>query len=167
MLFYLKTHLKRGMSVMIVLAFLLCIVCIFSCFFEHFMERKKMEIETAYDVIPVTVVVSNLIGTQTDDLEIFDYIVNYFLSEHYVFGGELQPRAFSSYVKDVVLKSTVYYSTEDKSNTSIQQKLIGITTPQAVKTLSALEGGEITFFTDVDSEIFSSDAQVCVVSKAY
>ena len=59
--------------------------------------------------MPVTFFVSNRTGTKTDDLKITYYIINYFLSDKYAYGGELQEKAFSSYVKDVCLKASVYY----------------------------------------------------------
>lgn len=68
-------------------------LCIFTLF-DGFICQKEQDMESAYAVIPVTVVVSNLTGTKTDDLKITDYIINYFLSDKYAYGGELQEKHF-------------------------------------------------------------------------
>ena len=120
--------------------------------------------ESAYAVIPVTVVVSNLTGTKTDDLKITDYIINYFLSDKYAYGGELQEKAFSSYVKDVCLKASVYYS--QGTGFSSRQNLIGITSVDAASELTPVSGNSITYFEGYDESIFTSNKAVCLVSTA-
>ena len=108
--FYEKVRLKRGVWQTVSIVLLIAFLCAFFTLFDGFICQKEQDMESAYAVIPVTVVVSNLTGTKTDDLKITDYIINYFLSDKYAYGGELQEKAFSSYVKDVCLKASVYYS---------------------------------------------------------
>lgn len=162
--FYEKTRLKRGIwqtaSVVLLIAFL----CAFFAIFDGFIRQKERDMDSAYTAIPVTVVVSNLTGTQTDNLEITDYIINYFLSDQYAYGGELQERAFSSYVKDVCLKASVYYNYG--TGFSNQQRLSGITSSESAPELATVSGKSITFLAGYDSSIFSSNEAVCVVSAS-
>ena len=136
--FYEKVRLKRGVWQTVSIVLLIAFLCAFFTLFDGFICQKEQDMESAYAVIPVTVVVSNLTGTKTDDLKITDYIINYFLSDKYAYGGELQEKAFSSYVKDVCLKASVYYS--QGTGFSSRQKLIGITSVDAASELTPVSG---------------------------
>ena len=162
--FYEKVRLKRGAWQTVSIVLLIAFLCAFFTLFDGFICQKEQDMESAYAVIPVTVVVSNLTGTKTDDLKITDYIINYFLSDKYAYGGELQEKAFSSYVKDVCLKASVYYS--QGTGFSSRQKLIGITSVDAASELAPVSGNSITYFEGYDESIFTSNKAVCLVSTA-
>ena len=155
---------KRGVWQTVSIVLLIAFLCAFFTLFDGFICQKEQDMESAYAVIPVTVVVSNLTGTKTDDLKITDYIINYFLSDKYAYGGELQEKAFSSYVKDVCLKASVYYS--QGTGFSSRQKLIGITSVDAASELAPVSGNSITYFEGYDESIFTSNKAVCLVSTA-
>ena len=162
--FYEKVRLKRGAWQTVSIVLLIAFLCAFFTLFDGFICQKEQDMESAYAVIPVTVVVSNLTGTKTDDLKITDYIINYFLSDKYAYGGELQEKAFSSYVKDVCLKASVYYS--QGTGFSSRQKLIGITSVDAASELAPVSGNSITYFEGYDESIFTSNKAACLVSTA-
>lgn len=162
--FYEKVRLKRGSWQTVSIVLLIAFLCAFFTLFDGFICQKEQDMESAYAVIPVTVVVSNLTGTKTDDLKITDYIINYFLSDKYAYGGELQEKAFSSYVKDVCLKASVYYS--QGTVFSSRQKLIGITSVDAASELAPVSGNSITYFEGYDESIFTSNKAACLVSTA-
>lgn len=162
--FYEKVRLKRGVWQTVSIVLLIAFLCAFFTLFDGFICQKEQDMESAYAVIPVTVVVSNLTGTKTDDLKITDYIINYFLSDKYAYGGELQEKAFSSYVKDVCLKASVYYS--QGTGFSSRQKLIGITSVDAASELAPVSGNSITYFEGYDESIFTSNKAECLVSTA-
>ena len=162
--FYEKVRLKRGVWQTVSIVLLIAFLCAFFTLFDGFICQKEQDMESAYAVIPVTVVVSNLTGTKTDDLKITDYIINYFLSDKYAYGGELQEKAFSSYVKDVCLKASVYYS--QGTGFSSRQNLIGITSVDAASELTPVSGNSITYFEGYDESIFTSNKAVCLVSTA-
>lgn len=166
-LFYLQVRLKRSIGPVLCLFLLTGLLCGFACVFEGFIRQKEQDMEEAYDAIPVSVVVSNITGTQTDQLEIADYVVNYFLSDRYVYGGQEQPRAFSSYVRDVSAQATVYYVTEHLPNHTPRQKLSGITDMAAATGLSEAEGIYITFFPGWDAGLFFTSQQTCAVSASF
>lgn len=162
--FYEKARLKRGVWQTVSIVLLIAFLCAFFALFNGFIHQKERDMDSAYTAIPVTVVVSNLTGTKTDDLKITDYIINYFLSDQYAYGGELQEKAFSSYVKDVCLKASVYYSLG--AGFSNQQKLSGITSTEASSELAPVSGNPITYLAGYDESIFSSNKAVCLVSTA-
>ncbi len=160
--FYEKVRQKRGIRQTASVALLIALLCAFLTLFDFFICQKEHDMDSVYESIPVTVVVSNLTGTKTDDLEITDYIINYFLSDQYTYGGEPQERAFSSYVKDVRLKVSVYYSLGTGFSNS--QKLSGITSVDAASELAPYSGNPITYLSGYDESVLSSDKAVCLVS---
>ena len=172
-LFYLKSRIRRGILGGLAIGVSLGALCWFSCLFYTFMGVKAQEIENAYDVMPVTVVVSNIEGTQTDHLGVHEYLIDYFISERYAYMGEYQPIPFSSYVKDVCLKTTLYYGKQSgnalpEASASVlpeEQRLVGITTPDAASELAASEGITIAYFSGGNAELFRSDEPACIVSQ--
>ena len=160
--FYEKARLMRGVWQTLSIVLLIAFLCTFFSIFDGFICQKERDMDNAYAAIPVTVVVSNLTGTKTDNLKITDYIINYFLSDHYAYGGELQEKAFSSYIKNVCLKASVYYSFGE--GFSSQQKLVGITSTDAASELAPVSGNSIAYFEGYDGSIFSSNESVCLVS---
>ena len=91
-LFYIRTRLRRSvlqsMSILLLFAALLA----FFGFFEGFLSKKEQELDAAWNTVPVTVTVSNLTGTKEEDLDIHGYLVNYFLSDRYLFEGRDPPK---------------------------------------------------------------------------
>ncbi len=162
--FYEKTRLKRGAWQAVSIALLIAFLCAFFAFFDGFIQQKERDMDSAYATIPVTVVVSNLTGIKTDNLEIADYIIHYFISDQYAYGGELQEKAFSSYVKDVRLKASAYYS--QGTGLSNQQKLSGITSAETAPELSPVSGNPVTYFEGYNETMFSSDDAMCIVPSS-
>lgn len=169
-LFYLKKRIRRSFFKGLVLALLLGVLCWFASIYDSSMKDKLQEIENAYDSIPVTVVVSNIEGTQTDGLDIPDYLVNYFISEQYTFGGERQDVAFSSYLSDVILKSTLYYTPQTPMDDPVssdhitKRKLVGVTALEAVRVDPSI-GFSIDWFDGYDASVLRTQERVCLVSS--
>lgn len=159
--FYERTRLKRSAWQAASIILLIALLCGFFAFFDGFIREKEGDMDAAYEAIPVNVVVSNLTGTKTDHLEIADYIIHYFLSDQYAYGGELQNRAFSSYVRDVRLKASVYYS--QGTGFTDRQKLSGLTSIDAAPELSDVSAASVTYFGGYSEAIFSTDAAVCIL----
>ena len=142
--FYEKVRLKRGVWQTVSIVLLIAFLCAFFTLFDGFICQKEQDMESAYAVIPVTVVVSNLTGTKTDDLKITDYIINYFLSDKYAYGGELQEKTFFSYVKGVCPKASVFYS--PGTGFSSRPTLIGLTFVCAASGLAPALGNSVSYF---------------------
>ena len=58
--FYEKVRLKRGAWQTVSIVLLIAFLCAFFTLFDGFICQKEQDMESAYAVIPVTVVVSNL-----------------------------------------------------------------------------------------------------------
>lgn len=162
--FYIRTRLRHSALQSVSIAVLFAVLVAFFGFFEGFLSKKEQELDAAWDSIPVTVTVSNLTGTKTEDLEIHGYLVNYFLSDRYFFEGREQSRAFSSYFRQVKVTGSAYYSFG--SSFAGTQTLVGMTQAAAEESFSVLEKGRITYFPGCDQGIFSGAEPVCVVPKA-
>lgn len=166
----LRYNIAKGWVLSVVLGFLAW----FTCLFNGFITQKQTEIDYAYESLPVSVVVSNLQGSQTDNLLITEDVIDYFISDTYYYLGQVEPVAFSSYVKDVLIKSTLYYTicTTDESLDILSdsmpknQKIVGITSTIAEPKLDATEGVEIHYFSSEGNKRFESDVPVCIVSES-
>lgn len=173
-LFFLQIRIRRGIVSGLVIAALLCALCWFLCLFYSFIDRKAQEIENAYDTLPVTIVISNIRGTQTDDLGIYEYLINDFVSDRYAYGGQERPTPYYLYVKDICLKTTLYYDilgdVMPETNRDIplpEQRFVGITTPDAASDLAAIDGVVITYFREWNAGMFRTDEQLCIVSRDF
>lgn len=160
-LFYEKTRLKRidWRFCSVILQVLLLFA--FWSFFEQYILGQEADMANAYEVIPVRVVVSNLRGTQTDGLNINGDTIDLFLSDRYVYRGERQSPPFSSYVKDVRVTASVYYS--QGSGYSAGQKLSGISSAEASSELSGVSGSQVAYLDGYGNDIFEGSEDVCVV----
>lgn len=166
-LYFLRCRLQRGFVGGIVLMLILFALSLFACIYSDNLQNKEQEINTAYEELPVEVVISNLQGNQTDSLHIPGYYSDLFLSERYSYRGELQPIAFSSYLTNLCIKSTLFYqSTTSLPVSNAEKKLVGITDVTAAKELQSIEGIVIDFFEKQDTTAFwHSDKASCIVSR--
>lgn len=163
-LFYIRTRLRRSVLQSTSILLLFAALLVFFSFFEGFLSKKEQELDDAWNTVPVTVTVSNLTGTKTEDLDIHGYLVNYFLSDQYFFEGREQTRAFSSYFQNVQVTGKAYYSFGGAWSDA--QKLVGMTEAAAEAVFSPLKKGRISFFPGYDQTLFSGAEPLCVVPKA-
>lgn len=173
-LFYLRKRLNHYFFKGLAMSALLGFLAWFICLFNGFITQKQVEIDHAYESLPVSVVISNLQGSQTDDLLISEDVIDYFISDTYRYLGQTEPVAFSTYVKDVLIKSTLYY-TISMTNESVDtptdskpenQKIVGITSTAAEPKLDATEGIAIHYFAPESDKRFVSNQPVCIVSES-
>lgn len=167
-----KSHIQRRVPAGLAIVLLFGALAGFYGLFCHMIERKELEIEDAYDTIPVTVVLSNVQGTQTDRLDIYEHHIRWFTSEEYAYHGELQAVAFSSYVKDVLIKSTLYYGVGSEGAEAFAtdlpgtQRLVGLTAPEADRELASASEPAIRFFAGYDESLFAGEETVCIVPES-
>ena len=174
-LYYLKGRISRAIASGLVVCLVLTALCWFACMYDGLIEDKLDELDEAYETIPVTIVISNITGTRTDNLGIFEHLLKYFIRDEYVYLDEVQPIPFSAYVKDVRLKSTVYFRVLPDpmpqeltaASLSKEARLVGATTVDAVRELDPVTGVRITYFEGYDASMFATEDTVCIVSKDY
>ncbi len=175
MIFYIIRRIKRNIAKGFAMSLLLGFLAWCICLFNGFITQKQAEIDHAYESLPVSVVISNLQGSQTDDLLIPEDVIDYFISDTYSYLGKTEPVAFSSYVKDVLIKSTLYYtiSINDESKDTFtdvkpeNQMIVGITSTAAEPKLDATEGIAIHYFTPGSDKRLALDQPVCIVSESF
>ena len=172
MIFYITRRIKHNLVKGLAMAILLGFLGWFLLLFNGFITQKQIEIDRAYETMPVSVVISNLQGTQTDNLWIPESVIDYFIRDSYSYLGKQEPVAFSSYVKDVKIKSTLYYTITanpalaDKGE-SQNQKIVGITSAAAEPALSQTEGVQIHYFVRDGEAKLGSGEPVCIVSESF
>ena len=172
MIFYITRRIKHNLVKGLAMAILLGFLGWFLLLFNGFITQKQIEIDRAYETMPVSVVISNLQGTQTDNLWIPESVIDYFIRDSYSYLGKQEPVAFSSYVKDVKIKSTLYYTITanpalaDKGE-SENQKIVGITSTAAEPALSQTEGVQIHYFVRDGEAKLGSGEPVCIVSESF
>lgn len=158
------TRLKRGFSIGLVIALLFGILGWFLCLFDAFIVEKEQDIVSAYGNIPVTVTISNIEGTKTDDLGIpwMEYYV--FTEDFYQILGVKQEIPFSSYVTDVVVRSKINYAPAEEPEIT-DNTLNGITDLRAAPELDASRGVAVDFFPGWDEGLFLGEEYACILSK--
>ena len=169
-LLYLKAFVRKRGYLLLSLFFVILILLITYGLFCQMIQSKLAERENALHSLPVTVVLSNIAGTQTDHLEIPFYLAEYFTSGEYSYGGEIQPRAFSSYVKDVKMKTTLYYSLPSENMNRADtipssQKLVGITCLEADRAISQDVIDSLAFFSGMGESVFETGTPACVIPR--
>ncbi len=169
-LLYLKAFVRKRAYLLLSFFFAILVLLITYALFCRMIQSKLAERKNALHSIPVTVVLSNIAGTQTDHLEIPFYLAEYFTDEEYSYGGEMQPRSFSSYVEDVRIKTTLYYSlpSENMSRADTvpsSQKLVGITCLEADRAISQDFIASLAFFPGMGESVFETGAPVCVIPR--
>ena len=169
-LLYLKAFVRKRAYLLLSFFFAILVLLITYALFCRMIQSKLAERKNALHSIPVTVVLSNIAGTQTDHLEIPFYLAEYFTAEEYSYGGEIQPRAFSSYVKDVKMKTTLYYSLPSENMNRADtipssQKLVGITCLEADRAISQDFIASLAFSPGMGESVFETGTPACVIPR--
>lgn len=166
---YAINRMKRGRKGCIALMMLTFSFVLYLCILNNTLEKKEHQLDDIYQNLDVECVVSNLRGTQTDNLYIKDYIVSLFLSDESTFLGKKDVIPFSSYVKNLKFKLNLKYQylVEGQevfiSNLRDADDLIGLT-HLSTDSLIAQESNAITYFENYSKSLFLSDESVCIVS---
>lgn len=121
--------------------------------------QEQAHYDATWHAIPVPLTVTNLAGTQTDDLN-----APHFVLDAFVPGNDCTPD-FSCYIKDLKVKS--HHHISDTGILGHKEKvLIGINTLEADKALASENGVQITWLPGYDESIFSSDETVCILPQS-
>jgi len=168
---YATNRMKRSIMGCAALAMLSLAFVLFLCVLHNTIIQKEQQLDDVYNNLEVECVVSNLRGTQTDNLYIKDYIVSLFLSDEYYYQGKKQKIPFSSSVKDVRLKLSLKYEPlAEKDEVYIidirnASNLIGLTHLSTDSTLTPENSIGITYFGNYSEKLFLTNKPVCIVSS--
>jgi len=162
--------MKRGIKGCIALTILSLSLVLFLCLLNDTIVKKERRLNEIYKNLDVECVVSNLRGTQTDNLNIKDYIVSLFLSDESTFLGIKDEIPFSSYIKDLKLKLTLKYELLLEGQEVLisaifsASNLIGQTHLSTDNKVLQESNVVITYFENYTDSLFLSDESVCIVS---
>ena len=121
--------------------------------------QEQAHYDATWHAIPVPLTVTNLAGTQTDDLN-----APYFVLDAFVPGNDCTPD-LSSYIKDLKVKAH-HYITDTGILGYKEMILVGINTLEADKALMAENGAQITWLPGYDESIFSGEETVCILPQS-
>lgn len=167
---YALNRFKRSIMGSIAITLVSFSFILFFCFLNLSIIQKELQLNEVYDNLEVECVVSNLRGTQTDNLHIKDYIVSLLLSKDSTYLGKKDEIPFSSYVKNLKLKLTLKYELlTDKYEVFIPDmhnafNLIGLNQVSIDSTFRPENNVNITYYGDNSDAIFLDDKPVCIVS---
>lgn len=167
---YAINRMKRGIKGCIALTLLSLSFVLFLCLLNDSIIKKEHQLNEVYKNLDVECVVSNLRGTQTDNLYIKDYIVSLFLSDESTFLGIKDEIPFSSYIKDLKLKLTLKYELLSEGqevlipNIFNASNLIGLTQLSTDNKFVQESNAAITYFGNNTDSLLVSDQTVCIVS---
>ena len=106
---YLKSRFTRTFAGA-VLCLLLAILGWFACLYFGFIDSKELERDNAYS-LPVNIVISNIQGTQTDNLGVTGATLRAFTKNKAEYDGVTYQEILDlvPYFSDIRIKSTLYY----------------------------------------------------------
>lgn len=133
-----------------------CLLCIL-----HGSElNNRRELDTVYDRIDVPCVVTNLTGTQTDNLSLPSWVSDFFFGMIEDARNPAAIQTFSGYIRDPWAKMTLA-ATLDGGKVS----LVGITKPEADTSLLPENGCEITWLEPYGAADLGTNQYLCLVPE--
>lgn len=152
--FYESRRIRRSFRSLLAIAAVIAALCGFSRVYSDALAQKQAEIEEAYDGLSVDVVISNIQGTKTGQLNIPDYYGALFFPGN---PDEGQDASLAPYLKDICMVSHLYY------DASSEKEIRGITDLSAAPELAEIEGTVITMLEQEDG-LWQSSEKKCLVS---
>lgn len=120
--------------------------------------QMRDRIQEVYDNLEVRCAVTNLTGTQSDYLDLPEWVIRLFLTGATGPNKEPEEVNFSSYIRDVQIRTRLSAESPHGSVT-----LCGITDPASEAALSASSGSQIVWREGFDASVFQGDDNLCLV----
>lgn len=129
------------------------------CGLQAMTDAKQRKYDEVYASAPVTLTVCNLTGTKTDDLNLAGFATRAFTKSLGI------TKSLAPYVKDVQIKMTMPfpYSLNVNGAPGNLLPVVGLTSPEMDRNLSAQNGQVITYFDGYGDYVFAEHLAVCVV----
>ena len=120
--------------------------------------QMRDRIQEVYDNLEVRCAVTNLTGTQSDYLDLPDWVIRLFLTGEASPNREPEELNFASYIRDIRIKTRL--SAQSSYGTVT---LCGITDLAAEAPLSPASGSQITWREGFDASVFLGGENLCLV----
>lgn len=127
------------------------------CMLQRSRDQMAARIEEVYDNLEVRCSVTNLTGTQSDQLNLPDWVLRLFDGEK-TYGKFQDNDLFAPYVRDVQVRSTVYCTTPGDQD---RLTLSGVTGLKADSSLLASSGCTIIWREGFGEDMFRGGASPC------
>lgn len=147
-------RLKRSPVSAIGILLFFAVLAIVLCGLHAANEKELRNYEEVYDTIPVELTVTNLLGTNADNLNAPMWVANVFTDNNYNLSG---------YAADVQIKSSYMIETVDGKEATAQ--LVGITSTKLAPALLQMDGGVVKWTEGYDDSVFSGQDSVCVIPE--
>lgn len=156
---YTLCRMRRSPGPAAAMGLLGLVITLALCILRMSVSRMELQIEALYDQMEVSCAVTNLTGTQTDNLNLNSWVVRMFFSDTTTIAGEPLDRAFSSYIRDVRVKSTL--SGQGTPN----RLMTGVTDLDMDSRMRQENGCTVTWLEGYGPEIFSGHEPLCLVPE--
>lgn len=165
---YMTQRIKRQPLAAILLFALNFVAALLLCILHTSSIRQNAQIDEVYENTTVTCQVSNLTGTQTDDLNLREWVIRLFMGNssvpnsndaNYLADGTME--LFRSYLSDVYAKVSIR---GQYRGTTIH--VVGITDIEADRALQEEYGCFVEWKEQYDDTIFSEAEAYCLIPKA-
>ena len=120
------------------------------CMLQRSRDQMAARIEEVYDNLEVRCSVTNLTGTQSDQLNLPDWVLRLF-DEEKTYGNFQDNDLFAPYVRDVQVRSTVYCTQPDSQD---RLTLSGVTGLKADRSLLASSGCTVVWREGFGEDMF-------------
>lgn len=121
--------------------------------------QEQAHYEQTWRSIPVPLTVTNLTGTQTDELDAPAFALDVFCQDSTCYPN------FSRYMKEMKFKLHHDIQTINVPGFEKNKVLVGINTLSAEAALSPENGTQITYLPGYDESIFATGEQVCILPQ--
>lgn len=156
---YTLLRLRRTPVLALAVLVLAAVVSAVLCNLQHANEEERARYDEVYQTIPVTLTVTNLSGTQQDNLHAPWFVYGVFETD-----SQYEPN-FSRYIRNLNIKISHYVSATSMSDSDNSYDLVGLSALSAYRGLSAENGVSITWLDGFDDSILMGDATFCVVPQ--
>lgn len=164
---YITQRIRRKPLAAVLLFLLNFATALLMCILHVSSIRMYEQIDQVYENATVTCQVSNITGTQVDDLFLPEWVVRMFLgkegvpnSEGISYSMDENAERFRTYIDDVYAKVSI-----KGTYNGAKIKVVGITDRAADRALQPEYGCEITWKEGYDDDIFSGTDACCLISE--
>lgn len=161
---YMLTRMRRSLFTCAVVCLVSLAIAALLCVLHAAAGRMDRQIDQVCDELPVSCAVTNLTGTQTDDLDLPYWVVNLFWSDKTTIGGKPLDRAFSSYIQQVQAKKTLQGRRLVEGEAEGQRMpVVGVTGLAADRRMRPEDGCTVTWLPGFGQELFGGGEALCLV----
>lgn len=164
---YMTQRIKRQPLATVLLFGLNFVAALLLCILHISSIRLNEQIDAVYDNATITCQVSNITGTQTDDLRLPEWVIRVFMGKSSVpnssgvsYGDDEDAERFRTYISDVYAKVSI--KGQFYGNTIY---VVGITDLEAERALQEEYGCYIEWQEPFDDTIFSGTDAYCIVPE--